>query len=86
MHSKSAVYLVLAIVFLAAASAAVADDWYPRVETYELDVRFFPDEARMEGRSVIGFETATKPEPKTTFYLHGELHVDSLRIDGRIIE
>jgi hypothetical protein len=86
MRSNSAVYLVLAIVCLTATSAAVADDWYPRVKTYELDVQFFPDEARMEGRAVVGFETASNPDPKTTFYLHGELSVDSLKIEGTSIE
>ncbi len=43
---------------------------------YELDVTFFPEESRMQGRATVTFDAVAEDE--RTFYLHGELRVDSL--------
>lgn len=85
MRFKSATLFLLAACAIAAATPAHADDRYPRVQSYELDARFIPDEARMEGVAVIRFAPGAHASPQTTFCMHGELQVDSLSIDGRSV-
>lgn len=86
MQVRRVSVVMLVSIVLAAAGAVSADDWCPRVKSYELDVRFYPEEARMEGKAVVRFVPETPPGPNAIFYLHGELRVDSLSLNGRSID
>ena len=83
---RTAVSMAVAAVTIAASSSVLAAGSYPRVSQYQLDAKFFPDEARMEGQATVYLSPAADREPAVTFYLHGELRVDSLKIDARDIE
>ena len=86
MCTRIAVSLAGAAIAIAVSSVVLADSSYPRVSQYVLDVTFFPDESRMEGQATVYFSPTAEKGSTAIFHLHGELHVDSLRIDGRGIE
>lgn len=54
----------------------------PRVAAYTLDVAFAPAAATMRGEAVVRFDPAASVGDSITCYLHGELSVDSVLIDG----
>jgi hypothetical protein len=56
------------------------------VADYILDVRFDPADARLDGTAAILFRADEFPLASTTFYLHGELQVESLHVDDRALE
>ncbi len=56
-----------------------------RVKSYELDVTFVPAKHVMKGKAVIGFVPNTVKKEKLVFYLHGELSVESLEMEGEKI-
>jgi len=86
MYARLVIGLLCVMMVFAAPSSASADEWYPQVASYELDVQFFPDEARMEGEATIRFVPESPGQSKATFYLGSELRVDSLQIGGRNAE
>ena len=55
------------------------------VSTYALDVEFTPDKSSMKAKASIGF-TQGRSKGSKVFYLHGELNVDSITLDGKEIE
>ena len=69
-----------AAIFLLLSSTLAAENELPPVSTYELDVSFFPNTGSMEGRALVRFEPIENTPPTVTFYLHGELSVDALRV------
>ena len=82
MHSRlKAVALILPLLL---AAVAEADD-RPNPDRYVLDVRFFPELARMEGRATIHFAGTGNLPTEATCYMHGELSIDSAMIAGRKI-
>jgi hypothetical protein len=56
------------------------------VASYELEVSFEPSRAQMEGVAQLRFREDEFPLAEARFYLHGELHVDSLMVNRRTIE
>lgn len=76
-------FLISLLFASAIASPVFAADSYPKVETYELDVRFEPSQAWMEGVANVRFRADEFPLATVKFYLHGELHVDSLLAGGQ---
>lgn len=56
------------------------------VAAYELDVRFFPAESRMEGRAVVYIDPTELSSGTVTFYLHGELRAGRVLAAGRPLE
>lgn len=65
-----------------AADPIHAQDAPVRVDTYELDVTFRPESAALEAAAHITFEPPRKAPDSLTFYLHGELSVDSIVWSG----
>jgi len=59
-------------------TGACADDYYPVVEQYELDITFIPEEARIDGRAAIRFDRKADYRDTAVCYLHGEIWVDSI--------
>ncbi|HUU44776.1 MAG TPA: hypothetical protein VM118_03495 [Acidobacteriota bacterium] len=64
---------------------AAAGNPYPRVERYELDVRFVPLESSMTGKAVVHFAPDEVIGDEVVFYLHAELDVDSVLIAGQVV-
>ncbi|NIM48045.1 MAG: hypothetical protein GTN78_00580 [Gemmatimonadales bacterium] len=56
-----------------------------RVSTYALDVTFHPERAAMEAQAHITFQPSAAPPDSLTFYLHGELAVDSVLWEGAAV-
>jgi hypothetical protein len=56
----------------------------PAVATYDLDVEFIPDQHFLSARVTIRFDDVPDPSDTLTFFLHGELQVDSLAIGNRM--
>jgi len=72
--------MILTVGLLLLAQAAVAANRYPEVANYNIDAAFTPAEARMEARVSITLAPEEYPLDTVTFYLHGELEVDSVKI------
>jgi hypothetical protein len=68
--------LVLAPVTVRAQSSPL------QVRTYELDVAFHPHSAAMNALADITFQPVPTAPDSLTFYLHGELSVDSIMWEG----
>jgi hypothetical protein len=82
VHSRlKAVAFVLPLLLVAIVHA----DDRPNPDRYILDVSFFPETARMEGRATIHFAGTGNLPAEATCYLHGELNIDSAMIAGRKI-
>ena len=56
-----------------------------RVQSYRLDVTFSPEQHFMAGRAEIAFQESDTPFTHATFYLHGELRVDSLKVGDEAV-
>ena len=56
------------------------------VKSYILDVTFTPEAASMEGVADITFTTPLKTDQTYSFYLHGELRVNSIQSNGKKLE
>ncbi len=76
----------IALLMLALLMAVPSAGTSPRVSNYGLDVTFFPGRAFMTAVATISFDPASEPSDSAVFYLHGELGVDSLLVDGRRVE
>ena len=63
-----------------------AAERYPRVHGYGIEAEFYPEQARMEARASVAFDSECYPLDEVTFYLHGELRVDSILIGGKSTE
>jgi len=74
------------IIFALVATTTAVAGPYPEVADYILDVRFELAEARLEGTADILFRADEFPLAKTTFYLHGELLVESLHVGDRAVK
>ncbi len=72
--------IVLSFALLLLAQAAWAANRYPKVANYDINAAFLPDQARIEARVSITLAAEEYPLDTVTFYLHGELDVDSVRI------
>lgn len=71
------------VAVLATCQFAVAGDTRsPRVASYELDVSFDPERGSMRGAAVVRFGDSAFSGDSITCYLHGELDVDSIIVDG----
>jgi hypothetical protein len=77
------VLILLAIIL---ASVTAAAESYPQVADYELEASFIPDKSFMTGLARIYFEPGETPAKEVTFYLHSELRVDSVLLNGRTLE
>ena len=75
-------FLLLIAIVLVATSPTTAASPYPEVASYELDVRFEPSEARIEGVADIRFREDEFPLATVTFYLHGELQVARAEVEA----
>jgi hypothetical protein len=74
------------VLFLLISSTLVGAVENPKVSTYELDVSFYPETASMEGHAFVRFEPA-EVDPRTlTFFLHGELFVESIHAGGHSLD
>lgn len=62
--------------------AAARDSRPPRVASYELEVNFSPEHGSMLGTADIQFDDPGFAADRITCYLHGELGVDSVIVDG----
>ncbi|HWO57391.1 MAG TPA: hypothetical protein VNN55_07485 [bacterium] len=60
----------------------LADAQGPRVAAYTLDVAFAPAAATMRGEAVVRFNPSDSVGDSVRCYLHGELSVDSVLVDG----
>ena len=56
------------------------------VVDYELKVRFEPTERSIEGVAVVTFDQNLNSGEPQTFYLHGELAVESIRLGETVVE
>lgn len=72
---------VLAMSCAATSEAGIA----PRVEAYSIDATFRPEQGWMSASVGFRFQTAFMAADTVTFYLHGELRVDSVTVAGRRI-
>jgi hypothetical protein len=77
--------LVLVLVFGIVQLIAGNPNQEIRVKSYELDVTFIPKKHAMKGKAIIRFIPNSVKKEKLVFYLHGELSVDSLEIEGEKI-
>lgn len=73
---------VLLLLMLTIASVSRANEPSPRVDEYRLEVEFYPRQSRMTGTAQIRFAREERLSPGTTFYLHGELRVESMLFGG----
>ena len=76
--------LVLSLLISASLATVVSPRAFAghRVESYILDATFFPAEHRIEARAQMGLQPVADEGCGGVFYLHGELTVDSVYIDG----
>lgn len=58
----------------------------PRVANYNLDVEFQPDSAMIKGKVSVTFDQSEQIRDSITFYLHGEIWVDSIFQNGKEID
>lgn len=80
---KKCVLILLVLFFFGLTQMFANQDL--RVKSYELDVTFAPKEHSMKGKAVIHFNPTPVKIEKMVFYLHGELSVESLELDGEKI-
>lgn len=66
-------------------SSAIAGN-YPKVSNYYLDVTFIPKQAGIEGQCKVSFDPDVSFGDTASFYLHGEMWVDSILSDGSPID
>jgi len=71
---------------LTAAFLSGAEESSPRVDEYRLEVDFQPKQSRMTGTAQIRFARDERLSKDTTFYLHGELRVESLILGGEEVD
>lgn len=64
-------------------SASVTIAANPRAMNYIIDVTFEPQNSFMQASSLITLDSTSVPSDTIVFYLHGELSVDSLLLDGK---
>lgn len=76
--------LLLCVLSLSAISqvAGAAEQRSPRVAGYEIDAGFSPEHSLMRGSAVVRFHDPTFAGDSITFFLHGELDVDSVFVDS----
>lgn len=75
------------IAVLAIVQTSIADNSHsPQVASYELDVAFFPERAAMKGAAIVRFNAPSFSGDSITWYLHGELRVDSVKVNGEPTE
>lgn len=74
--------LISAVMVALAQCVFAADPRSPRVESYTLDVAFDPQRRSMTATALIRFNDPGFTGDSITCYLHGELTVDSMVIDG----
>lgn len=74
-----AIIILLTLLVLSVQTAGAANR-HPKVANYRINASFIPDEARMEARALITLAPDEFPLDTITFYLHGELEVDSVKI------
>ena len=84
-NKKRMSILVLVLVIGIVPLTAGNPDQDLRVKSYELDVTFVPTKRAMKGKAVIRFVPGTVKKEKLVFYLHGELSVESLEMEGKKI-
>jgi len=86
MHSgcrcRIIVRWVIALGLLAGASAANA---MPRVSDYQIRAQLFPDDSRIAASATVMFDGEACTDPEITFYLHGELDVQSVSSGGSVV-
>lgn len=76
--------IIFSVLFLLTLiSSASAQDYYPVVKSYEMDIEFIPDEAGLDGWARVNFVEGTYFSKNATCYLHGELWVDSVIVNGK---
>lgn len=63
-------------------AAQIAMAGTPVVQDYKLNVTFSPDDAQMAGHALIALDPLKLPDSDLVFYLHGELRVDSIKVDS----
>ncbi len=76
--------LVSILMFLGVSIAAITAGAgeYPQVAEYSLDASFVPQQASMTGWAEVRFAADSDLSPKVSFFLHGELRVDSILQGG----
>lgn len=57
-------------------------EYYPPVDEYRLDVRFLPESSSLTGIATVTFAEQSDYEQMATGFLHGELYVDSITVNG----
>jgi len=82
MRSMRLFFILFVLTFISSASA---EDYYPDVDRYRLDVSFYPGDSRLEGFADVKFSDNTDFKNEAVFYLHGELWVDSIISAGKSI-
>lgn len=65
--------------------AVISASPYPKVARYDLDISFSPNNGTMTGNVGVCFDKREAIDNRVTFYLHGELRVDSILQAGRAI-
>lgn len=65
---------------------AIAAGSYPKVADYALDMTFFPEKASLSGLASITFAHGDNLMEDATFFLHGELRVDSVLSGNQAVE
>lgn len=56
-----------------------------KVSAYDLDIEFSPAQSSMQGQAIVTFEKPLE-QGKHTFYLHGELDVDTITLNAQELE
>lgn len=74
--------LLIALLFLTSTLSASP---FPKVARYDLDISFIPNKGTMTGDVGVYFDKKEAIDNRVTFYLHGELRVDSILQAGRAI-
>jgi hypothetical protein len=57
-----------------------------RVATYAIDLTYLNEEPGIKAEATIGFKEGQARPQHLTFYLHGELWVDEVRVDGQPVD
>jgi hypothetical protein len=58
----------------------------PRVAGYTLDATYVDQEPGIEALADVTFAEASFSSPQLAFYLHGELRVDEVKVDGKQVD
>lgn len=72
-----------ALIVLLCLSSTLLASPYPKVNRYDLDITFTPNEGTMRGNVGVYFDAKSPIEAVVTFFLHGELQVDSVLQGGK---